>query len=86
MAISQAALWSDVFEVAPTSASTVSKAAAVVSRHKLQVWDAVVMVAAQEAGASVLYSEDMQDGAILAGVQIVNPFVMSDAAFASLIP
>jgi predicted nucleic acid-binding protein len=41
----------------------------------LSFWDALIVHAAQLAGASVLYSEDLQPGSKLAGVSVVNPFV-----------
>lgn len=42
--------------------------------HQVSFWDALVVQAARLIEASVLYSEDMQDGAVIAGVPIVNPF------------
>ena len=42
---------------------------------QLSIWDALIVHAAQSARASVLYSEDLQSGAVLAGVPVVNPFV-----------
>ena len=41
---------------------------------KLSFWDALVVVAAAQSGASVLYSEDMNDGREILGVRICNPF------------
>ena len=41
---------------------------------RISFWDALVVHAARQSGASILYSEDLQQGAILAGVTIVNPF------------
>lgn len=42
---------------------------------RISFWDALIVHAARSAGASVLYNEDFQAGSVLAGVQIVNPFV-----------
>lgn len=42
---------------------------------RISFWDALIVHAARSAGASVLYSEDFQAGSVLAGVQVVNPFV-----------
>ena len=42
--------------------------------HRISFWDAMIVHAARLGGAEVLYSEDLQDGASLAGVRIVNPF------------
>jgi predicted nucleic acid-binding protein len=38
-------------------------------------WDALVIHAAQAAGAEVLYSEDLADGQDYDGVTVVNPLV-----------
>jgi predicted nucleic acid-binding protein len=42
---------------------------------RISFWDALVVHAARQSGAATLYSEDLQQGAILAGVTIVNPFL-----------
>jgi predicted nucleic acid-binding protein len=41
---------------------------------RISFWDALIVHAARIAGAAVLYSEDLQDGAVLGGVKVVNPF------------
>lgn len=41
---------------------------------RLSYWDAAIVHAARAAGTSVLYSEDLHAGAVLAGVRVVNPF------------
>ncbi|MGO9112516.1 MAG: PIN domain-containing protein [Thermoguttaceae bacterium] len=42
--------------------------------HSLSHWDSLLIAACKAAGASGLYSEDMQHGAVYSGVEIVNPF------------
>jgi predicted nucleic acid-binding protein len=42
---------------------------------KISFWDALIVRAAKKFGCAVLYSEDMNVGAKLAGIEIVNPFV-----------
>lgn len=44
-------------------------------RYRISFWDALVIHAAQAAGAEVLYSEDLADGQDYGGVTVVNPFV-----------
>ena len=58
--------------------------AAIVStaKHKLQIWDAIILSVASHAGCDVLLSEDFQSGAVRNGVRIVNPF---DPASSSII-
>jgi len=52
----------------------VREAAELSSRHTLSMWDALVIVAAARSGAVHLYSEDLQHGRKILGVEIVNPF------------
>lgn len=45
------------------------------TRYSLSFWDSLIIASALEAGASTLYSEDMQDGLIVSKqIEIVNPF------------
>jgi len=44
-------------------------------RHKLQVYDGMIVAAALQAGCGILYSEDMHAGLVVEGrLTIVNPF------------
>lgn len=42
--------------------------------NRLSFWDALIVQAALAGGASVLYSEDLQDGQIFDGLKVRNPF------------
>lgn len=42
--------------------------------HTLSFWDALILVAARRGGCRRLLTEDLQDGAELLGVRVVNPF------------
>ncbi|MBW4566388.1 MAG: PIN domain-containing protein [Mojavia pulchra JT2-VF2] len=45
------------------------------SRFNFSFWDSLIVACALAAGASILYSEDMQDGLVVdSQLQIVNPF------------
>lgn len=44
-------------------------------RHKLNLYDALILAAALDAGCDTLYSEDMQDGQKIGSLTIRNPFV-----------
>ena len=47
-------------------------------KHGYNIYDALVVAAALEAGCSVLYSEDLRDGQTIGGqLAIRNPFVSS---------
>ena len=43
-------------------------------RYKFSFWDAMIIVAAQRAGASTLYSEDFNSGQVIGSLKFVNPF------------
>ena len=47
---------------------------ALADRHQLSLWDALIVQAAATAGCETLLTEDLADGAVLAGVRIQNPF------------
>jgi predicted nucleic acid-binding protein len=40
----------------------------------ISFWDALVIAAAARSGADTLYTEDLNNGQILRGVRVVNPF------------
>lgn len=42
--------------------------------RSISFWDALVVRAAREAGCERIWTEDLQDGAILDGVRVENPF------------
>jgi predicted nucleic acid-binding protein len=48
------------------------------ARFQISFWDALVVQAAQTAGAEVLYSEDRSDGQRYGSARVINPF--SDSA------
>ncbi|MEO8050641.1 MAG: PIN domain-containing protein [Acidobacteriota bacterium] len=60
--------------VAGIDYGVVREAAELSARHTLSFWDALVIVAAASSGAERLYSEDLQHGRKILGMEIVNPF------------
>lgn len=43
--------------------------------HSFSFWDSLIVGSALSAGASILYSEDMQDGLIVVNqLTLINPF------------
>jgi predicted nucleic acid-binding protein len=44
------------------------------ARWQISCWDAMVMVAASRADATVLWSEDLSDGQTYDGIVVRNPF------------
>ena len=84
-AILQSEAWAQVFETAPTTLPVMRAALELVAAHRFQVWDAVIWAASQDAGASVLFTEDLHDGFTAGGMVAVNPFTRSAAEVAGLI-
>jgi predicted nucleic acid-binding protein len=62
-----------VLPVATTSATALEIAFVAFEAGRFGLWDALLLAAAGEAGCKVVLSEDMQDGAELAGVVVRNP-------------
>jgi predicted nucleic acid-binding protein len=42
--------------------------------HQVSFWDALVLQAARDSNCPTLYTEDLQHGQVIAGVEIRNPF------------
>ena len=42
--------------------------------HRIGFWDALIVAAASKSGATGLVSEDLNDGQVIRGVRIENPF------------
>jgi predicted nucleic acid-binding protein len=42
---------------------------------RISFWDAMIVHAARIAGATILYTEDLQHGAVIGGVPVINPFL-----------
>lgn len=43
------------------------------ARYQISFWDALVLHAAEAAGAKILYSEDLSDGQTYGSVRVINP-------------
>ena len=54
------------------------QAVRLVSRHGIHPYDAAIVAAAHELGASVLYSEDLNHGQTYDEVKVINPFRTKD--------
>jgi predicted nucleic acid-binding protein len=62
------------WKVFTPAAKDVLAAIALQKQAQLSFWDAMVVQAASESGCDVLWTEDMNDGQLLRGVRIRNPF------------
>jgi predicted nucleic acid-binding protein len=71
-------VWKVAFDCASASIDDYLKAAQLCQQHNLQYFDALIMTVAARAGATILLSEDMQDGFQIEGLKIVNPFAAAN--------
>jgi len=62
------------FAPVPTDAELIATAIETSHRAQLSYWDALIVEAAARARCSVLLTEDLNDGAVIGGVRIENPF------------
>ncbi len=43
-------------------------------RYKISYWDGAILAAAEQLGAPILYTEDLNDGQTYGSVTVINPF------------
>ncbi len=84
-ALAKARAWGGVFETAPTTWRIGESALRLMTEHQFQLWDAVIWTAVREAGASVFFTEDLQDGFARDGMRACNPFARDAAALRSIV-
>ena len=60
--------------VVPLTVESHALALTVAQRHRLSFYDAHIVASALEAGAVVLYSEDLHHGLQIGGLKVLNPF------------
>lgn len=78
-------IWGSVFETVPTTNRVATEALSMVRLHQFQIWDGVIWAAARQGGATILFSEDLQDGFAKDGMRTLNPFMMSTLDIRALI-
>src|SRR6266567_912494 len=61
-------------EPVPLMVETHERAVQIAERYGYSIFDSLIIAAALRAGASTLYTEDMQDGRAIDGLTIRNPF------------
>ncbi len=63
------------FTVVPLEPDHVMAALELLRQHSLSYWDALIIATARAGGCARLVTEDLADGAVIAGVRVVNPFI-----------
>jgi predicted nucleic acid-binding protein len=67
--------WHLCCEILPVSLETLQSAVKLRDHYLLSFWDSLIVASAVLGDASILHSEDMQDGLIINNsLQIINPF------------
>ena len=66
--------WHAVLQIEPASFEDIVDAMRVVREHAMAFWDAMLWATARRIGVRALLSEDLQDGRMIEGVRIINPF------------
>jgi predicted nucleic acid-binding protein len=56
-----------------TTPETILRASQISELAQISFWDGLIVASAEQAGASLLYTEDLNAGQTIAGVKIVNP-------------
>lgn len=62
-------------EITALTSDIQARAVDIAERHRLHIYDANIIDAAEASGARVLYSEDMQAGRRFGETEIVNPYL-----------
>ena len=63
------------WEVVVNGADSVLGALELEARYKISFWDALIVQAAEDAGATILYSEDLSSGQNYGSIRVVNPLL-----------
>jgi len=63
-----------ICEVIPVTVEIHETGLAIAERYGLSFYDSLILAAAKQAECRMVYSEDMQDGQVVQGVTIRNPF------------
>jgi len=81
LSVAEALEWIEQLQVFPCigiDASLVKIAIEVSERYRISYWDGAIVAAAQETGAALLYTEDLNHNQHYGPVQVKNPFLLAD--------
>jgi predicted nucleic acid-binding protein len=62
------------FEIVQVTPELVEVAVDCSILNRISFWDSLIIAAAESAGCTTLYSEDLNPGQVVLGVTVVNPF------------
>lgn len=58
----------------PVAQELFSRAVQIADRYRISYWDAAILEAARMQGCDAVYSEDLNEGQVYEGVEVINPF------------
>jgi predicted nucleic acid-binding protein len=68
------------WEVVTNTSESVIGALEIETRYQTSFWDALILQAAEDAGATILYSEDLATGQRYGTIEVVNPLIDREIA------
>jgi predicted nucleic acid-binding protein len=63
------------WQIVVNSPEAIVQALDIEARYKTSFWDALILQAAEQSGAAILYSEDLAARQIYGSVQVINPLL-----------
>jgi predicted nucleic acid-binding protein len=82
-AAAQATDWLDLFPSIAASAGAVTASLSMAAAGRASYWDSLLVATAAEAGCTAVLTEDLANGTVMHGMDIINPFAaegLSDRA------
>ena len=67
-------MFSELFPVTQVTVSLILKAIDISIKDGFSFWDSLILSAANNTGCILVYSEDMNNGQIICGTKVLNPF------------
>jgi predicted nucleic acid-binding protein len=66
--------WTQSFGTCDVTLAGLEEALTLSASHQVHIWDAVILTTYRQAGCSIFLSEDLQDGFMWRGLEVINPF------------
>lgn len=67
-------MFSELFPVTQVTVPLILKAIDISIKDGFSFWDSLILSAANDTGCILVYSEDMNNGQIICGTKVLNPF------------
>lgn len=67
-------LFAQLFNIVQIDTNVIQQAIDISIKNKLSFWDSLILSSAKQSGCIIVYSEDLNNGQLINGVKIINPF------------